>query len=298
MQMLVPKGRVNYEPNSLDPADPRENPTRGFTSFSAEDSGGKVRIRPESFADHYSQARLFFRSQTQTEQNHIVAALIFELSKVETVAIRERVVSHLLNIDKTLAQTVAKGLGLPGTTPFKAAVAPHDMKPSPALSILKKAKPTLKGRVVGLLVGDGADAGLVAALRKGIEDSGAKAKVVAEKIAGATLSDGNLLPADFRIDGGPSCLFDAVAIVVTPESGAKLAGMAAAQDFVHDAYGHLKVIGASEGAHSLFEKAGIDNDAWDAGCIALAKRANAQAFVDAAAKGKIWGREPRVRPLP
>ncbi len=94
MQMQVPKGRVNYEPNSLAPAGPRETPTRGFASFPAKKTGNKLRVRPESFADHYSQARLFFASQTPPEQDHIVAALLFELSKVQTPAIRERVVSH------------------------------------------------------------------------------------------------------------------------------------------------------------------------------------------------------------
>src|ERR1700749_468584 len=113
MQMQVPKGRVNYEPSTLAPAGPRKTP-RGFGSFAEQLDGGKLRVRPESFADHYSQARLFYRSQEEPEQSHIAAALIFELSKVETLAIRERVVSHLLNIDEGLAATVSAGLGFAG----------------------------------------------------------------------------------------------------------------------------------------------------------------------------------------
>jgi len=298
MQMQVPLGRVNYEPNSLDPNGPREVPDRGFASFPAEEAGGKLRIRAKLFADHYSQARLFFNSQTQPEQDHIVAALIFELSKVQTLAVRERVVSRLLNIDETLAARVSAGLGLDDVQPAEVAAQPIEMKPSPALSILQKAKPTLEGRTVGLLVGDGADAGLVASLRKAVQGAGAKAKIVTEKIGGVELSDGNLLPSDFRIDGGPSCLFDAVAIVASDEGAAKLAGMAPAQDFVRDAFGHLKAIAFTANTSALFAKAGLSAGDMDGACVPLAKKADADAFIKAASAGKFWEREPKVRPLP
>jgi catalase len=172
------------------------------------------------------------------------------------------------------------------------------MEPSPALSILQKTKPTLEGRMVGLLVGDGADAGLVAALRKAVQGAGAKAKIVTEKIGGVELSDGNLLPSDFRIDGGPSCLFDAVAIVASDEGAAKLAGMAPAQDFVRDAFGHLKAIAFTANTSVLFTKAGLAEGDMDEACIPLAKKADADAFVKAASAGKLWKREPKVRPLP
>ncbi|KKK48348.1 hypothetical protein LCGC14_3146020, partial [marine sediment metagenome] len=113
MAMHNPKGRANYEPNSWGGAQggPRETP-RGFTSYPAEDSGQKRRLRPESFGDHYSQARQFYVSQTEVEQGHIADALIFELSKVKVPQIRERLVAHLPNIDEGLAQSVADGLGL------------------------------------------------------------------------------------------------------------------------------------------------------------------------------------------
>jgi catalase len=297
MQMQVPKGRVNYEPNSLAPTDARETPA-GFRSFAAEESGAKLRIRPESFADHYSQARLFFRSQTAVEQDHIVAALIFELSKVETPAIRARVASHLLNIDDTLAARVAAGLGLESIATFKTSAEILDMPPSPALSIVAKAEPTLAGRCIGLLVSDGADATLVNAAVKAAEAAGAKVKIVAERISGAQLSNGKLLPADQRVEGGPSSLFDHVAIIASDEGAQRLAGMAAAQDFVRDAFGHLKVIGFTPNAADLFTKAGLDAGALDRACIRLAKTADAGLFVDMAADGKYWDRESKVRPLP
>ena len=114
MAMMNPKGRVNYEPNSWSGKDsgPRESPEQGFRSYPAEEEGAKLRVRSETFADHYSQARQFYLSQTEVEQNHIAAALTFELSKVETLQIRTRIVSHLLNIDTDLAKQVADGLRL------------------------------------------------------------------------------------------------------------------------------------------------------------------------------------------
>jgi len=298
MQMLVPKGRVNYEPNSLDPDGPREVPSQGFRSFEAEEDGAKLRIRPESFADHYTQARLFYGSQTKVEQDHIAAALIFELSHVETPAIRARMVSHLPNIDAGLAETVMAGLGLPKAAAAKPAVAPKDMDASPALSILKKAKPTLEGRCIGLLVSDGADAGIVASLQKAATTAGAKVKIVAEKISGAELSDGKVLPADFRVDGGPSSLFDAVAIIASDAGAARLAGMGAAQDFVRDAYAHLKAIASTDNTKALFAKAGLKDADMDDACITLAKRGSAGTFIELASAGKFWARESKVRPLP
>ena len=126
MAMRNPVGRVNYQPNSFGEG-PRESPQRGFRSFADAEEGPKQRLRAESFADHYSQARQFFNSQTAPEQRHIAMALTFELSKVETPVIRERMVSHLLNIDEGLAETVADKLGMTNLPkPADAAIAPRD----------------------------------------------------------------------------------------------------------------------------------------------------------------------------
>ena len=163
MQMRVPKGRVSYEPNSLSKDGPRENPEAGFATFPQPLDGQKVRHRSETFADHFSQARLFFDSQTEPEQNHIVSALIFELSKVETVAVRGALLAQLANIKPELAARVATGLGYRQPVEPAPAARPTrtDLKPSPALSILAKAPKTLQGRKVGILVDDGTDGALV-----------------------------------------------------------------------------------------------------------------------------------------
>ena len=171
MAMINPKGRVNYEPNSWG-IGPREAPDIGFTSYPEEATGAKRRIRPESFADHYSQARQFYMSQTPTEQDHIAAALTFELSKVETPAIRARVVSHLMNIDDGLARTVATGLRLrPMPTPAESARPTRmDLDPSPALSILLNGPGNFMGRNLGVLITDGVDAKLLKAMQKAFID--------------------------------------------------------------------------------------------------------------------------------
>src|ERR1700692_1669234 len=160
MQVLVPKGRDNYEPNSIAPDGARES-ERGLRTAPVPVEGSKVRLRAESFADHYSQARLFYRSVTPQEQKHIVKAITFELSKVDISEIRKKMLGHLNVIDEKLGAKVADGLGMTGeaiaATP---AAKPIDLDPSPALRLYGKYKPTLKGRKVGVLLADGFDAKL------------------------------------------------------------------------------------------------------------------------------------------
>ncbi|WIH05905.1 catalase [Xanthomonas translucens pv. graminis] len=291
MQMGVPKGRVAYDPSSLQHDTPRES-ARGFPSHATpSEDGGKGRVRAESFADHYSQARLFFRSQSKPEQAHLASALVFELSKVETAHVRAAVVGHLRHIDPALAQRVADGLGMDALPPAPpAAVAPQDLPPSPALQLIGKMKHTLQGRVIGILVHDGSDAATVKALQKAARDAGATVKIVAPKLGGAKLSDGKKLAADGQLAGTPSFVFDAVAVVLSAEAGKQLSKESAAVDFVSNAFAHLKAIAADAGAQSLL-KAG--NVAKDAGVL---DAGNAKGFIEAA-KTRQWDREPKLRML-
>ncbi len=296
MAMRNPKGRANYEPNSWGPSQggPREDPMRGFTSFADQADGAKQRVRSESFADHYSQARQFYMSQTPIEQKHIGDALVFELSKVERPDIRSRVVSHLLNVDAGLAGTVADGLGLPLPAAAIAAREPiFDLPVSDKLSIVKNGPATFKGRKLGILLSDGADAAIVKALIKAVTAGGAVYEVVAPKIAGVTLSDGTTIAAKHKVDGGPSVLFDAVAVVLSAEGAALLAMDAAAKDFINDAFAHCKYIGFGAEAQALFVKAGIAEDLDDA-CLPLAKAADAKTFMEAAGALRHWPRELKV----
>ena len=292
MAMRNPVGRVNYEPNSWPDGGPRENPVRGFRTFAEEAEGPKTRLRPESFSDHYSQARLFFISQTPQEQKHICDALVFELSKCEREDIRERMVSHLVNIHATLAGTVAEGLGI--EVPDAAIAAQptrEDLEPSPALSIIKRGPKSFEGRKLGVLLTDGADADIFEELVTAIEEVGGVCEVIAPKIAGATLSDGQLVLAKQKIDGGPSVLYDAVAILVSEEGAALLSIDKPSKDFANDAFAHCKFIGYSEEALPFLQKAGIGDDL-DEGCFALSE--GVPEFVDALAELRYWPREADV----
>jgi catalase len=289
MQMHVPKGRVAYEPSSLQDDSPRET-AAGFRSHATPDDGVKGRVRAESFADHFTQARLFYRSQTPPEQAHIASALVFELSKVQTAHVRETVIGQLRHIDADLAQRVADGLGLDQLPPAPPiAVQPQDMAPSPALQIIGKMKDTLEGRAIGILVHDGSDAATVKALQKAAQDAGATCKIVAPKL-GVKLSDGKQLIADGQLAGTPSFVFDAVAVVLSAQAGKMLASESAAIDFVSNAWAHLKAIASDAGAQPLLEAGNVGKDA------GIVDAGDANGFI-AAAKTRQWAREPQLRML-
>ncbi|QXQ05448.1 catalase [Sphingosinicellaceae bacterium] len=290
-----PQGtRVAYTPSLIDPSGPREDPVNGFRSFPAAVTGRKARVRSETFSDHYSQARQFFMSQTEPEQDHIVAALVFELSKVELPIIRSTMLGHLVNIDETLGERVAAGLGHDAPiVPVKAAVATRtDLPTSAKLSIIAQGPPTLVGRLIGVLVTDGAETATVGALIKAAKAAGASIKFVCPKVGGVTLDDGSKLVGDFQLAGGPSVLFDTVAVVASEAGVTALLGEAAAVSWVHDAFAHLKVIAFTAAAQSLLDAAGVEPDA---GIVALAKGKDAASFTEAAGAGRIWAREPSVR---
>jgi catalase len=291
MQMAQPAGRVAYEPNSLSDNSPRETPANGFHSAAVPEAGEKDRIRAESFADHYSQARQFYLSQTPYEQAHIASALVFELSKVEHVHVRKAMVGHLRHIDPDLSHRVATGLGFDTMPEAPVAAAPvQEMEPSPALQIIGKMKDTLAGRAIGILIADGSDGALIKRIRKAATDAGAGVKIVAPRVGGAKLADGSILAADGQLAGTPSVLFDAVAVILSDESAKALSRESAAIDFVRDAFGHLKAIAADKGGHVLLKKAGVGHDA------GVVDAKDKDAFI-AAAKTRQWDREESVRTL-
>jgi catalase len=292
-QMQVPKGRANYEPNSIDPQSPRENPSFGYKTFPEEVLGEKSVLRTETFADHYSQARQFFRSLTEPEQRHLVSALGFELAKVELPHIRTRMLGHLALIDRVLLEQVEDALGMKGQADkVQPAVKPRDLDSSDAVSLLKKAKPTLKGRKLGVLVTEGFDGKLLAALRTAAKAEKCALAVIAPKIAGATDHAGKLTPANAALSGAPSIFFDATALLCSSEGAAALSQEAAAVDWVRDAFGHLKIIGHSPEAKALLERAGI---APDQGVVELGEARSISEFIKQAKKGRIWEREPALR---
>ena len=291
MAMQNPKGRANYEPNSWgEDGGPREDPEVGFTSYSERVQGDKQRTRSETFADHYSQARQFWISQTKIEQDHIAAAYTFELSKCENEKIRLRMLSHLMNVHDDLAEAVAEGLGISEMPdPAKPARKPIDDLPaSDALSILKNGPESFAGRKLGLFLTDGADAELVKSIENAFTDAGATVAIVAPHIAGVELSDGTHKPADEKIDGGPSVLFDAVALVFSKDGGKKLASNKPAQDFLSDAYAHAKFIAWTEVSKPLFKAVGLEEKIDDG--MPETSIESAKSFLDMCSALRFWAR--------
>ncbi len=295
MQMRVPQGRANYEPNSLamhgeDPG-PRECPVIGFRTVKGAtgslETGDKLRVRPALFADHYSQARMFWKSQQPSEQAHIASAFVFELSKIKLAQVPVRMLANLRNVDEGLAQRVAKGLGLKLPSKAKAAKEPIDMAPSSALSIHANMKETLDGHVVAVLIADGSDAAALGTLRGAVEKAKGRLFVVAPKVGSVVLSDGVQMTADGQLQGSPSPLYDAIAVLLCADATAKLMAESAAVQWVMDAFGHLKAIGFNPAAKPLLDKAGIT--AGD-GVVRLD-------FLPKAAVRRYWDREPSLRML-
>ena len=297
MQMAVPKGRANYEPNSLaehgEIGGPRECPMTGFATTTnptgEQEEGEKLRVRPELFADHYSQARQFWKSLTDNERAHVASAFTFELSKVGQLnQVPPRMVGNLRNVDEELAKRVADGLGMDLPPKAKAAREPVDMEPSPALSIQKNMKATLEGRCVGILYADGSDGAEIDAVMAAVTKAKGMAVLIAPKVGGAKLADGSLRKADGQLAGTPSQLFDAVAIVLSAEGTAMLLKESAAVDFVANAFVHLKAIGANDAVQPLLDKANVEKGE---GVTDLGKD-----FI-AAASTRHFDREPKVRNL-
>ncbi len=203
-------------------------------------------------------------------------------------------VSHLRHVDEGLAAKVAEGLGLDLPQPAKAAKpVVTDLPPSDALSNLKRTSGTFEGRKLGILMTDGADAALFDALTAAAGKEKAVYEVVAPRIGGVTLSDGAKVAAKHKIDGGPSVLFDAVAILASADGAALLAGDATAKDFVRDAFAHCKFIGYSREAIPLFEKAGLASDL-DQACLSLGSKKDAENFLKACRALRFWNREAKT----
>jgi catalase len=300
MAMTNPVGRVNYEPNSWsgEAAGPREDPEGGYRSYDERLDGTKQRVRSERFADHYSQARQFYVSQTPVEQDHIVDAFVFELSKCEQPGIRARMVANLRNVDEDFAGRIADGLRLASyperTSPARSPIS--DLPPSPSLSIVLNGPEQFTGRKIGVLVTDGTDAKLLQALRKAATAEGALTELVAPWIGGVTTSDGELVPAHQKVAGGPSVLYDAIAILPSADGAAALAQDPAAKDFVTDAHAHGKFVAYHPDALPLLEAAGVAAEL-DDGYIALDKRDAPATVIERCRAVRFWERAAPDRQL-
>lgn len=291
MSFHNPKGRANYNPNSWSEAQVVEKPQSRVCSH-ATYGGAKMRQRSPTFSDHYSQARQFYLSQTPIEQKHIVDALVFELSKVNTAIIRERVISHLLNIEDQLAASVAQGLGL-SSMPASAKPAKAVDKNLPcsnSLSILKSSHATFAGRRMGILLSHNADVRLYNYLKNAIEKVEAQLEVITPQINGVYLSDKSHVTGDANIKGGSSVLYDAVALLINKNELNTILAIPEARDFITDAYAHNKYIGYNDDVKHLFAAIGLE-DKVDEACIAFQDLKDVDKFLEQCHSLRYWQRE-------
>ena len=263
-RQAIHRGRVSYEPNSLAGGSPFQAGAAGFVSFPepAEPEVHKVRGKPERFADHYTQATLFWNSQSQVEKMHIINAFRFELSRVQTAAVRERMVSGLMNVAPELGEAVGRGLGmeqLPEPMPkvLQKEVTP-EVTESPALSLF--ARPgdgSVRGRRVAILLADGVKAADVTAVHDGLVDAGAVPRLVAGRLGTVVPEGGAPITVGTTLEAAPSVLFDGV---VLPDGAAGVMHLARdgrAREFVKDQYRHCKPMLAFGAAADLLEQVGI-----------------------------------------
>ena len=290
-RQAIHRGRVAYEPNSLAGGCPFQAGAAGFSSFPEPIGGEKVRVKPEKFADHYSQATLFWNSQTPYEKAHIVRGFRFELTKVQVPAIRERTVSMLRNVSDELAQAVADGLGigLPKAMPRLIDPPRVEVERSPALSLtFRPGDGSIRGRKVAVLLAPGVDAGSVTGTQAALSKEGAVVRLLAARLGavGAKQAD---VEADGTFETIPSVLFDAV---VVPNGSEKLASLGQVLEFLKDQYRHCKPILLLGDARKVGEAAGILADPSDWAITSDVKR-----FIGALGRHRNWDRAtdpPRV----
>ena len=307
MRHGINTGRVSYEPNSLGGGCPYQAAMKqgGFTSFPGPVEGVKVRGKSEKFHDHYSQAALFYRSQSVPEQSHLVNALRFELGKLEVPAIRERMIGQLAYVDADLAERVAEAFNiavpeveLPLNHSIPADTDPQSVQPydqpmtlerSAALSMEDANKDSIATRCIAILVTD-EGAAEAAVLKKSLESEGAVVKIVAP--VKRELGTGkNTLAVDHGLMTTSSVLYDAVVMVGGKGTWRELPD---AKDFVSDAFRHCKAIACMGDAVDLLAQWGLVPNGVEAvpGVLTGRSAKNILAgFVKAVAEHRHWARE-------
>jgi catalase len=265
-RQTINRGRVAYEPNSLAGGCPFQAGQMGFVSFPEPTERGaeKVRGKPERFAEHYAQATLFWRSQTDVERQHIVNAFRFELSRVQTPAVRERMVSGLLNVAPELAEAVGAGLGIRVLPEAMPVVARKKVKPevtrSPALSLFARpGDPAqgLRGRRVAILVADGVDGEAVRSLALRLSAAGVVPRFLGTRLGQVASADGEPIEVDSTLEAMPSVLWDGVVVPDGADAASLLAADGRSLEFVKDQYRHCKPMLVMGSGTTLMDRAMI-----------------------------------------
>ena len=279
MRQTINRGKVSYEPNSLADGFPKQatEAQGGFTSYPDPTGPTKTRGRSKSFFDHFSQANMFYNSQSEAEKKHIIDAFSFELGKVESVAIQKRMVGILTQVDRTLAAAVAEALGVPvpegpeypmnhnvpadgNVDDYQPINAEPPVPRSEALSMQNTVKNTIATRKIAVLAADGVDEEALNAMKLALEEGGAMTEVIAPRHGAVRASNGSEISVKFSFLTSSSVLYDAVYIAGGNDSVATLAAMPDAIHFVNEAYRHCKAIAAEVDARPLLERTYFGSD--------------------------------------
>ncbi len=325
MRQTIDRGQVSYGPNSLNKNDPKQAKVSegGFTTYHERIDARKVRARSKSFLDHYSQATLFFNSQSEPEKQHITDALSFELGKVKTLAIRERMLSVLNMIDEKLAADVADALGLvvpksskppinygrpadASEESYQTVIVKSSLKKSEALSMAKTRKDSIKTRKIAFLAAGGVDANSLNTVKKALEAEGAVVEVIAPKLGDIKAADGSKVPVDQSLLTAASVLYDAVFVPGGEASATALKAEPDAIHFLNEAYKHCKAIAADSTAKPLLESTyfakrlpenASDDTVMKKGLVIGDSGTVAKQFVKAIAQHRFWDEE-KARKVP
>ncbi|HEY3370250.1 MAG TPA: catalase [Prolixibacteraceae bacterium] len=316
MRQTINAGQASYHPNTTGGGNPSQAKASegGFVSYNERIDARKVRARSQSFFDHFSQATLFYNSQSEAEKNHIVDAFRFELGKVESDLIRKRVVGMLTKVDKALAANVAVGLGIsvPQPEPFLNQNIPADVDPasyqsmhveqelkiSTALSMAGTVKDTIKTRQIAFLAASGVDENSLNAMKIALEDAGAQTKIIAPHLGFILGDNGTQIKVDQSFLTAASVLFDAVYVPDGAKSVAALKNEPEAIQFINEAYKHCKAIAVNGKGTDLLELTAIgikihkenkaDNEHVSFGVLL---NRSPKEFINAIAQHRFWVRE-------
>lgn len=309
MRQQIMKGKVSYEPNSMGGGCPFQAMMKdgGFASQEERVDGKKIRARSQSFVDHYSQAKLFYNSQSGPEKTHLQNALIFELSKVTIPAIRERVVGQLNFINKELAAAVAKKVGvnvtvleqpngsIPADADPKSLQSPEkepSTKSSDALSMKNTVKDTIKSRIIGFIIEDGVNAQDVNTLKSKLEQEGAVVQIIAGSLAAVKADDGTSFEPKHSLTSTASVCFDALYIGSGKQSAENLMN----EDnkpgtllFINEAYKHCKAIYFGKGTDDIYNASNVKQKKHEDPAVIISDQKDSDAsFIKAVAQHRVW----------
>jgi catalase len=314
MRQQITTGQSNYHPNTVGGGCPFQAKALegGFTSYPERIDAKKIRGRSQSFFDHYSQATLFYNSQSEEEKQHLTDALRFELSKVDRKDIRERVLINLTKVDKGLAANVADALGIQlnslkegqlnynvpadgDVKKYQPKKVKQSLEKSAALSMAKQVTTTIRTRKIAFLAGDGVDEASLAKMKKALEDAGATVKIIAPKLGVIKSKGEKYVPVDESFLIATSVVYDAV-YLPGGKCAEALKTNADAIHFILEAYKHCKAIAAGgEGVGLLKQCLGIKDDpiakTQESGIAGILFSNNPKDFISAIGQHRFWERE-------